>query len=163
MKEVEAPARTGPERRLHQPSGDVDQIEQRLRDFARHRFHAVQKAGTPCRNRVLLRTAILVWCLSRMPFDTHNPSPVPASPLVVAKGWKRRSSISRSMPEPLSATVTATPWRPAASRRWPNPDHKSAMARQCVQRIADQVGDHLAKFAWMVKHLWSCLVAALQS
>ena len=48
-------------------------------------------------------------CLRMMPCETQRPRPVPRSPLVVKKGWKRRVLDLRRDAGPLSTISTMAP------------------------------------------------------
>ena len=56
-----------------------------------------------------LSSEIVPPCLLTMPRLTQSPRPVPRSPFVVKKGWKRWGRTSSAMPGPLSAMVTVAP------------------------------------------------------
>ena len=98
-----------------------------------------------------------------MPFDTHKPEPGSSLALGGREGMKE--AIEHFAVHAGTVVGHGDGHARAAGRivARPNADHKTAMARQRVQRIADQVGHYLAEFSGMVKHLWSCAVAALQS
>src|SRR6185312_6221565 len=60
----------------------------------------------------LLRTVNLPLCLATIPFVIQRPRPLPPCPLVVKNGSNRRSKTSLRMPDPVSATVITSPFRP---------------------------------------------------
>src|ERR1700693_1866815 len=62
----------------------------------------------------MLRTRRRPPCFSTSVWETHSPSPVPFSPLVLKKGSKILWRTSRGMPKPVSAITMRTPFRPAA-------------------------------------------------
>ena len=114
--------------------------------------------GSACRAWCARRSAHR--CLSRIPFETHRPSPVPASPLVVTKGWNRRSNMYASMPEPLSATVTATPCCPLRIVRWPHFEDEAAFVRQGIEGIGDEVREYLLDLSGLAKDRGRGAIAA---
>ena len=108
----------------------------------------------------LVRTATRASCLSRIPFETQSPSPVPASPLVVTKGWNKRSNMYRSMPEPLSATVTDDTLLPVVILRGSHCENEAPFVRQGIEGIRNEVGEYLLNLSRLAQNRRRRAIAA---
>ena len=93
-------------------------------------------------------------CLRMMPWETQRPRPVPRSPLVVKKGWKRCSRTSGGMPGPLSMISMRAPgsglrlhwvgWVGIGGAR-ANADGDRAAGASGFGGVGDEVGEDLAE------------------
>ncbi len=97
----------------------------------------------------LLRIESRPWWRWMISWLIHRPRPVPPVPLVVKKGSKTLARVSGDMPGPVSAMVRmrqgcpvfqSMPSRLRSSRRPPTGGHG-------VNRVADEIAEHLADFA----------------
>ena len=100
---------------------------------------------------VELARSMVPPCLVMMPRLIQRPRPVPRSPLVVKKGWKRLARMCSGTPGPLSSMVMRTP----ASRRMPSAWVAAGLASAASLMVppgpggfggvGEQVGEDLAQ------------------